>query len=291
MENPLKTDDVAADAARTLYRDGIVVVRDAFPRQWAADLDSDLSHEFAEALRSPGGVAPRGWNRFYFEPYAERLRGFLDLLRHPSLRTLVAELFGDDWHVVELGCDVPLPGALDQPWHRDFEMPEVTRRKRRLVSIAVNASAIDVVDSPFQAVLGTHLDDDAGFEDGMFPPAEREAELAGRARSFSGRMGGFSVRSGLMLHRGSAMGLRSRMRPVIIVGIVSSEDPAMVDRRRDPADPRPPRIRMSRAYSDALEPALREHVSVEVVADAPEHLPPHRTEHTLEGLRMGQRQA
>ncbi|MFH5821248.1 phytanoyl-CoA dioxygenase family protein [Georgenia sp. AZ-5] len=269
-----------------LYRDGIAVVRGAFPREWASALDDDLSAEFMNALRSPDGVAPRGWNRFYFEPYAERVRGLLDLVQHPVLTALAAELFGPEWQVVELGCDIPLPGALNQPWHRDFPMPEYTRRHRRLTSIAVNVPSMDVVDAPFQAVLGTHLDD-ADFDDGMFPPAERAGELEARMQSFYARMGNFSVRSGLMLHRGSAMSIHSRMRPVAIVGIVSPDDGAVADRLRDPADRVPPRVRMSREYHDRLPATLRGHVSAEIVAETRATLPPHRTEHSFEGLRMG----
>ncbi|TRW44920.1 phytanoyl-CoA dioxygenase family protein [Georgenia yuyongxinii] len=270
-----------------LHRDGMAVVPGAFTRDWASVLDDDLSAEFMTALRSPDGVAPRGWNRFYFEPYAERVRGFLDLVQHPVLAALSAEMFGPEWQVVELGCDIPLPGALDQPWHRDFPMPEYTRSHRRLTSIAVNVPSMDVVDAPFQAVLGTHLDDDANFDGGMFPPAAREHELETRMKSFYGRMGNLSVRSGLMLHRGSAMGLHSRMRPVAILGIVSPGDGAVSDGPRSGADRVPPRVRMSREYHDRLPAGLRRHVVVEIVAGTTATLPPHRTDHTFEGLRMG----
>ena len=270
-----------------LHRDGIAVVREAFTRDWASRLDDDLSAELGAALRSPDGVAPRGWNRFYFEPYAERVRGFLDLVQHPVLTALSAELFGPRWQVVELGCDIPLPGAVDQPWHRDFPMPEHTRRHRRLTSIAVNVPAMDVVDAPFQAVLGTHLDDDADVDGGMFPPAARGGELEARMQSFYGRMGNLSIRSGLMLHRGSAMGLHSRMRPVAIVGIVSPDDGAVADGAPGRGERVPPRLRMSREYHDRLPAALRGHVVAEIVAETTATLPPHRTEHTFEGLRMG----
>ncbi|WP_209289046.1 hypothetical protein, partial [Escherichia coli] len=83
-------------------------VRGAFSPTWAAELDEDLARELSAALRTPGGTAPRGWNRFYFEPYAERVRGFWELVSHPVLVALAEHMFGSDWRVVELGCDVPL---------------------------------------------------------------------------------------------------------------------------------------------------------------------------------------
>lgn len=279
--------DTLVDA---IHRDGITVVRGAFTREWAARLDDDLAREFSVALRTPGGVAARGWNRFYFEPWAERVAGFVDVVRHPVVQAVSERMLGPDWRVVELGCDIPLPGAENQPWHRDFPMPAASR-EGRLTSLAVNASAVDVVDGPFQGVLGTQFDPGDDFEGGMFPPEERAPEYDARFQPFFARMGNLSLRSGLMLHRGSTMGTASRMRQVLIVGIVSPEDRAVVDRLRDPDDPVPPRIRMSREHHDALDAGTRERLSLEVVAETADDLPPYRTEHSFEGLKMDQRKS
>jgi len=277
--------------SRELYERGITVVRGALPREWAAALDEDLAREFSLALRTPGGVAPRGWNRFYFEPYAEKLLGIWDLALHPVVTALSEHMFGPDWQIVELGSDIPLPGAENQPWHRDFAMPRATREEGRLTSIAVNASAVDVVDGPFQGIPGTQMDPGDDFEGAMFPPDERTAELDERLQSFFAKAGNFSVRSGLMLHRGSAMGIGSRMRQVAILGIVSTDDRAIVDRLADPSDPYPPRIRMSQEAYDRLPAELREHLSHEIVAETTDTLPPYRTEHSFEGLKMDQRKS
>lgn len=281
----------AEDLSREVYEQGIAVVRGAFPPEWARDLDEDLAREFTGALRTPGGVAPRGWNRFYFEPYAERVRGFWDLAAHPVVTALSEHMFGPDWQIVELGCDVPLPGAENQPWHRDFPMPAATRDEHRLTSIAVNASAVDVVDGPFQGVLGTQFEVGEDFEGQMFPPDERTPEYDARLQAFFAKGGNFSVRSGLMLHRGSAMGNGSRMRQVMILGIVSPEDRAIVDRLADPDDPHPPRIRLSAEAYERVDPALRPHLSHEIVAGTEAELPPYHTEHSFEGLKMDQRKS
>jgi hypothetical protein len=281
----------AEDLSRELYEQGITVVRGALPRAWAQDLDDDLAREFMGALRTPGGVAPRGWNRFYFEPYAERVRGFWDVAAHPVVTSLAEHMFGPDWRIVELGCDVPLPGAENQPWHRDFPMPAATRDEHRLTSFAVNASAVDVVDGPFQGVLGTQLEVGEDFEGAMFPPDERTPEYDARLQAFFAKGGNFSIRSGLMLHRGSAMGNGSRMRQVMILGVVSPDDRAVVDRLKDPADPYPPRIRLSAEAYERVDPALRPHLSHEIVADTEAELPPYRTEHSFEGLKMDQRKS
>ena len=262
-----------------------------FPPAWAAELDVDLSRELIEALRTPRGVAARGWNRFYFEPYPERVRGFWDLVTHPVVRSLAEHMFGPAWQVVELGSDIPLPGAVNQPWHRDFPMPAATRDHRRLTSFAVNASSVDVVEGPFQAVLGTHFEDGSDYEGGMFPADEMTAAYEERMQSFYAKAGNFSVRSGLMLHRGSAMSTAARIRPVAIVGIVSPEDRAVVDRLKDPSDPVPPRLRLSQEAFDAIDADLVPHLSLEVVCETPDQLPPYRTEHTFEGLKMDERKS
>lgn len=53
-----------------IYRDGYVAVPGAMPIEWADGLNSDLEREYERAMDEQG-CAPRGTNRYYFEPYAE----------------------------------------------------------------------------------------------------------------------------------------------------------------------------------------------------------------------------
>lgn len=41
-------------------------------------------------------------------------------------------ILGPKYEIVELGFDVPLGGAQDQPWHRDFPSPPETYGDRKL---------------------------------------------------------------------------------------------------------------------------------------------------------------
>jgi len=273
-----------AELRQTLHTDGIVSVPAALSREWAAQLDEDLGQEFVRALSAPGGTAPRGWNRFYFEPYPERVRGFLEWVTHPLVTGLALDLFGPGYQVVELGCDTPLPGAVDQPWHRDFPTPEVTRTERRLTSFAVNASAVDVTADmgPFQVVPGTQFDDGTAFDGGMFPPAADGAAYEARMTSVYGRRGGMSIRTGLTLHRGSASAVTAAKRQVAILGVVSPEDRAVRDRDADPASYVAPRLRVSREFFDSLDPELAAHLSCEIVSERSDALPPHVTHHDFE---------
>lgn len=286
------SDPMQADAVTlidTIYRDGIVGVPNLLPTRWADQLDTDLKAEFMSALSHNGGVAPRGWNRFYFEPYPERVRGFLDLITHPLIVDLGTRMFGDNYAIVELGCDLPLPGAINQPWHRDFPMPQETR-EGWLTSIAINASSVDVAPDmgPFQVVPGTQFEPGDDFDGGMFPPESRTEEYNSRMESRLGTRGSVSIRSGLTIHRGSRSSNRSRVRPVAIVGIVSPEDRAVVKRLANPDDPDVPRLRVSRRYAESLPREVIRHLSYEVVAETERELPPHFTHHTFEGLKMAE---
>jgi hypothetical protein len=211
------------------------------------------------------------------------------LITHPAVVDLSSRLFGEDYMIVELGCDVPLPGAVNQPWHRDFPMPPETRHGR-ISSICLNASSVDVTPDmgPFQVVPGTQFDSGDDFDSGMFPPESRYAEYDRRMESRLGRRGSVSVRSGLCIHRGSRSDGRSRLRPVAIVGIVSQECGAVTERRAHPEDPHVPRLRVSEAYLNGLPEEVVRHLSCEIVADTTENLPPHYTHHTFEGLKMAE---
>lgn len=98
-----------------------------------------------------------------------------------------------------------------------------------------------------------------------------------------------SARSGLTLHKGTKNG--SRIRPVVILGVVSPEDRAhsatTVDTSDLPTDYKPPTLKMSKAFYDRLDEELKRHLRCEIVADTAADLPPLETPHSIEGLVMG----
>ncbi|MCK7502449.1 MAG: phytanoyl-CoA dioxygenase family protein [Comamonadaceae bacterium] len=162
-----------------LYGDGIIALQGAFPREWAQRLREDIDRLFAEARARPHGALPRGPERYYVEVHPERLRGFVDIASHPWFVAVCEAVLGPHYQVVEVGFDVPGPGARDQPWHRDFPMPDATRIGRRIDSLAFNLTAVDTVADmgPLQIAPGTHWDqfgapDDPDREQAMFPPPE-----------------------------------------------------------------------------------------------------------------------
>src|SRR4028119_1707125 len=214
--------------AKEVYDKGIVGLPNILPTQWADELDEDMSLQFLKALQIEHGegVAFRGWSRYYIELYPERLRGFIALVTNPAIVGLSRAILGDQYEIVELGADIPLPGAPDQPPHRDFPMPEPTRLYRRLTSLAFNASTVDVTPAmgPFNVAPGTHFDDEPDFVQDMFPVGEKKDAYNKRMETRLAKRGSVSARSGLTIHRGSRN--TSRVRPVIILGVVSPEDRA-----------------------------------------------------------------
>lgn len=157
-----------------LYGDGIIGLQGAFSPDWADRMREDIESLFEEAKATPGGALPRGPQRFYVEVHPERIRGFVDIATHPWFVAVCAAVLGPDYRIVEVGFDIPFPGAADQPWHRDFAAPEATMKGRRLNSLAFNLTAVDTVPEmgPLEIALGTQWDDLSAFPKGMFPPRE-----------------------------------------------------------------------------------------------------------------------
>jgi hypothetical protein len=265
--------DIAAIMG-ALYGDGITALKGAFERGWVEELREDIDGLFAEALKYPGGAVGRGPNRYYVEIHPEKIRGFVHLATHPWVRTVSEAILGPDYKIVEIGFDVPGPGAMDQPWHRDFPSPPETLTGRRLNSLAFNLTAVDTYEDmgPFEVAPGTQWDYPDEFEHEMFPPKSLYPRYEARAQRKMPKMGDISVRSALTIHRGTAnQSLKSR--PVLVLGVDAPD--ARNAERHD--------LQFSRAFYETLPDDLRSHLTCRVV-DQLERI---EQGHTIEGLVMG----
>jgi hypothetical protein len=260
---------------RAVYRDGIAGLPGAFAPELVAGLGEDFAVLFAEARSRPDGTVGRGPNRYYFAVPPERLRGFVDLVAHPAVTGLCERILGSEWAVAEVGFDVPLPGATDQPWHRDFDTPAATRDQGVLTSLAFNVTTVTVTPDmgPFEIALGTHWDDGSEFEYGMFPLPEQTAGYAARAQRRMPRLGDASVRTGLTLHRGTA-NRSERARPVLVLGAVA---PAVETAHAHD-------LMLTRAYAASLPAEVLRHLRCTHLVD---ELVPLPQRHDIEGLKMG----
>lgn len=265
--------DVGADVDR-LYTDGITACRGAFTPEWVDQVARDVDVAFREALARPGGAVGRGPNRYYVEIHPEQLGGFVELCTHPWVAAVCEAVLGPEYQIIELGFDVPGPGAQRQPWHRDFPMHEVTRAHRRLNSLAFNLTLVDTVDEmgPFEIAPGTQWDDDAEFEHGMFPPKEQHQRYEERAVRKYPQRGDISARSALTIHRGTPN--RSQLsRPVLVLGV---DAPGAGNAERHD-------MAVTGPYHAGLPESLRAHLVCPVVSA----LRPITQKHTIEGLVMG----
>jgi hypothetical protein len=256
-----------------LYGDGIIACKGALTKEWVARLKEDIETLFAEARARPGGALERGPCRYYVEVHPERVRGFVDLVTHPWVTAVCRAVLGEDYKVVEAGFDIPFPGAMHQPWHRDFPAPEATLVGRRLNSLAFNLTTVDVTEEigPFEIAPGTQWDDLAGG-DLMFPSKELYPRYEARAQRKLPKVGDISARSALTIHRGTAN--RSQLsRPVFVLGVDAADG-----RNAEKHD-----LQVTRPYWDALPEEVRAHLTCRVV-DSLEDI---YQAHTIEGLRMG----
>ena len=258
-----------------LYGDGFIALKEAFSREWVQQLDEDIWVLYEDALKRPGGAVGRGPKRHYVEIHPEGIRGFVGLATHPWVKAVSEAVLGPDYKIVEIGFDVPNPGAVDQPWHRDFGAPEDTIIGRRLNSLAFNLTTVDVTEDmgPFEIAPGTQWDLPEGFEHEMFPPKENYTRYQERAQRKMPKMGDISARSALTIHRGTA-NYSDKPRPALVLGV---DAPTANNAERHD-------LQITRSYFETLPDELKQHLTYRLV----DKLEPIYQAHTIEGLMMGE---
>ena len=259
---------------RGLYTDGIVAVQGAFSREWVERMRADIDAAFDEAIVREGGAVGRGPERYYVEIHPEQLHGFVDLVTHPWVVAVSEAALGADYEVVEIGFDVPFPGAVKQPWHRDFPSPAETYEKHRLTSLAFNLTAVDTVVEMglFEIAVGTQWEQGADWDHGMFPPESEWSRFASLAQQKMPQQGDISARSALTVHRGTA-NVSDHARPVLVLGV---DAPGAGHAELHD-------LTVTRQFHKALPEKARRHLACRVV----DELQPVVQKHTIEGLVMG----
>ncbi|MFC4456211.1 phytanoyl-CoA dioxygenase family protein [Deinococcus sonorensis] len=257
-----------------IYGDGILGLKGAFDRAYIQQLGDDIGRLYTEALQRPGGAVGRGTNRHYVEIHPEDIHGFVELVTHPWVDAVCRTVLGPDYKIVEIGFDVPNPGAKDQPWHRDFPAEATTLVERRLDSLAFNLTTVDVEEDmgPFEIAPGTQWDDPSSYDHGMFPPSSLYPRYLSRAQRKYPKMGDISVRSALTIHRGTA-NHSNKARPVLVLGV---DAPGAGHHEKHD-------LQFSERYYQTLPESLRQHLICRVVPE----LEPIMQGHTIEGLMMG----
>ncbi len=262
-------------AVEALMTDGLIARKGAFSREFVQRMREDVDAAFEEARSRENGAVGRGPNRWYVEVHPQALRGFVELVDHPWVRTVSKAVLGPDYQIVEVGFDVPFAGAMNQPWHRDFPMPPETRDEHRLTSLAFNMTLVDTEEDmgPFEIALGTQWDTGEDFDHEMFPPKSRYGRYQERAVRKFPQMGDISARSALTIHRGTVQHSK-KARPVLVLGVDGPEGGNAAHHD----------LAVTKDYWDALPQRVRDHLSCPVV----DTLTPITQKHTIEGLVMGE---
>jgi hypothetical protein len=258
-----------------LYGDGLIGMKGAFTREWVQQLHEDILIAYEEALKRPGGAVGRGPKRHYVEIHPEDIRGFVELATHPWVVAVCEAVLGPDYKIVEIGFDVPNPGAANQPWHRDFPAPPDTIEGRRLNSLAFNLTTVDVTEDmgPFEIAPGTQWDLPDHFEHRMFPPKSFYSRYEQRAQKKMPKMGDISARSALTIHRGTA-NLSNIARPALVLG---ADAPGAINAERHD-------LQLTNRFFKTLPQSLKDHLTYRLV----DELEPIVQAHSIEGLMMGE---
>ena len=269
------SDLTTAAVVHALYTDGISALKEALSVEWADTLREDIDIALAEALSRKDGAVGRGPSRYYVEMHPEQIRGWRELVDHPWVRSVCEAVLGPDYQIVELGFDIPGPGAMNQPWHRDFPMPEETRSTGRLTSLAFNATAVDTARDmgPFEIAPTTQWDLPEGFEHGMFPAKSLYERYESLAQRKFPRRGDLSVRSALTIHRGT-QNESQKSRPVLVLGVDApgAGNAAAHD------------MAVTKTFYESLPQRIRDHLVCPIV----DTLTPITQKHSIEGLMMGE---
>jgi hypothetical protein len=254
-----------------LYGDGIIACKGAFSAAWTDAVAADVWRVWNAVKDRPGGALPRGPQRFYVEVAPEQIGGFVDIATHPWFVAVSEAVLGPDYRIVEVGFDIPFPGAEDQPWHRDFKAPPETLVGRRLNSLAFNLTCVDTrpEHGPFEIAPGTQWDDIPDAKNGMFPARELWGRYPARAVQKMPQRGDISARSALTIHRGTA-NRSDEPRPVLVVGV---DAPDGINAHHHD-------LQVTQSYVDGLPERVREHLTCRVV----DELKMVEQHHVIEGL-------
>jgi ectoine hydroxylase-related dioxygenase (phytanoyl-CoA dioxygenase family) len=254
-----------------LYGDGIIAMKGAFTPEWADRLREEIMALFEEARQIEGGALPRGPQRWYVEVQPERISGFVDIATHPWFIAVCEAVLGSEYTIVEVGFDIPFPGAQDQPWHRDFPSPPETLCGRRLNSLAFNLTTVDTrpEHGAFEVAPGTQWDDITGCKSDMFPPRELWSRYIERAVPKLPLRGDISARSALTIHRGTA-NRSNEPRPVLVVGV---DAPDGINANHHD-------LQVTASYLETLPARVRDHLTYRIA----DELEPVLQHHVIEGL-------
>ncbi|MEX3791005.1 phytanoyl-CoA dioxygenase family protein [Paraburkholderia sp. BR14374] len=199
------------DCAATFERDGIVVLRQHFPKAtllaWRDAFAPLLQQQIAARA-----TAVRGENRHYVTLPFTGVFADQSIFCDPDVLGIVERVAGDDPVMCQLATDTPLNGSTYQEIHRDTPALFDGEAETPSFQLAVNFPLCEVTleNGPFETTLGTHRmrSDDAlnAWRDGHLPLHAITMEL-----------GDVMIRDVRALHRGTP-NRTDLPRPMVVIG-------------------------------------------------------------------------
>lgn len=260
-----------ADILAGIYGDGVIALVDAYDVSLIDGMRASINRLYAQARQLADGALPRGPERWYVEVAPESIDGFIEIAAHPWFLAVCDAVLGLEWKIVEVGFDIPFPGATLQPWHRDFPAPAATTQGRQINSLAFNLTAVDTTPEmgPFEIAPGTQWDIIEECPRGMFPEKSRWPRYEARKVAKMAQRGTISARSALTIHRGTA-NISDVARPVLVIGVDGSG--ATNAAHHD--------LQMTAEFAESLPEQLRDRFTARIV----ERITAVRQNHVIEGL-------
>ncbi|WP_144139700.1 phytanoyl-CoA dioxygenase family protein [Paraburkholderia sp. BCC1884] len=197
--------------ANAFERDGMVVLKQHFPKTTLARWRKAFDHLLAERLQD-NATAVRGANRHYITLPFAGLFADESIFCDADVLAIVERVAGDDPTLCQLATDTPLRGSTYQDVHRDtpalFDgLPETPS-----FQLAVNFPLCDVTleNGPFETTIGTHR---------MNAEEARQAYESGQRplQAVPMELGDVMIRDVRALHRGTPNDTDSP-RPMVVIG-------------------------------------------------------------------------
>lgn len=197
--------------AATFERDGLVILKDHFPKTTLAKWRQAFAPLLDERIASHA-TAVRGENRHYITLPFYGVFADEAIFCDPDVLGIVERVAGEDPVMCQLATDTPLNGSTYQDIHRDTPALFDDVAETPSFQLAVNFPLCDVTseNGPFETTLGTHR---------MRPDEAMHAWREGRLplHAIPMELGDVMIRDVRALHRGTP-NRTDVPRPMVVIG-------------------------------------------------------------------------
>lgn len=236
--------------AEAFERDGMVVLREHFPRETLACWREAFEPLLQKKLGETTGPANRGAARHYITLPFSGIFADPAIVADEDVLAIVEQVAGRDPVMCQLASDTPVLGSTHQEIHRDT--PELFPGEPEPPSyqLAVNFALCDVTpeNGAFETTVGTHR-----MTRGEGVAALEKGEL--KLETIPMKMGDVMIRDVRVLHRGTP-NLTESPRPMVVIGYSRRwyfRPEVHIDVPRETLEQMPERVKQLLRYNPVVE--------------------------------------